>query len=93
MELTNEFEVYRDGTLDPSFKRKQVIKKLKATVTAIEDISAVIVTKMVQSTDELFTPVKLDYFDWKYGTNLRAQWFSGKRTQQILQAKRNHGLL
>lgn len=94
---TTAFQIYRDGQVAKDYKPKVIKKRIKVAITLTAIVTAAVAAKAIHyATDkleEVSRPVRLDIIDHTYGTNLRSQYFSGRRTQQILQAKRQHGLI
>ena len=92
--IETELLVTRDAQLDKDYLRIQARKaRREALRREVAKLYAQTLEAAENGWNEFTTPIKLDYLDWKYGTHMRSQWFSGKRTQQILKAKRDFGLM
>lgn len=70
------FQVIRDGELDPSFVRKQ---RVEAIVGHTARLGQVVVSKLGQYASEIVTPAYLEYKDAQLGTDLRGEYFARKR--------------
>ena len=92
----SEFQIYRDGQIAKDYKPKVIKKRIKVAMALTAYVTEALALKAVHYAsdkfEEMSRPVRLDILDHKYGTNLRSQYFSGVRTQKILQAKRQYGL-
>ena len=84
-----QFEVYRDGSPDPDYKRKIIIRKAKASIKkALSRISRAI--------SQAFGPVMAEWdlynYDKRHGTALRAEFLRNRRQASISATRQQYGL-
>lgn len=70
------FQVIRDGEVDPYYQRKQ---RVEAIVGHTARLGQLLGASLGNFAVETFTPLKLELHDAQYGTNLRQEYFTHKQ--------------